>query len=313
MNTARRWLLALMMGPALTAGVTGGVATDQPAEPAKEAAPATSAAPAAATGPQVVKDIVYATPEGSGPLKLDLYLPERGEKPAPVVVWIHGGGWKMGSKEGCPAALLVPKGFAAVSISYRFTDVAKFPAQLEDCKAAIRWVRAHAEEHHLDAGRIGVWGASAGGHLAALLGTTNGDKAVEGTAGDTSVSSDVQCVVDWFGPMDIRYISEPGATAEGVHGMVAALVGGTGESVKENAAAASPITHITKDDVPFLIMHGDQDSLVTIRHSQEMDKALRAAGVECEFVTLSGAGHGPGFGEAKVLEQVTAFFEKHLK
>lgn len=287
-----------------------------PALAQSDAAPKTpEAAPAEATKrapARVLKDVVYAEPEGSAPLKLDVYLPEPGEQPAPVVVWIHGGGWKMGSKEGCPAAMLTPKGFAAVSISYRFTDVAPFPAQLHDCKAAIRWIRAHAKEYHFDAERIGVWGASAGGHLAALLGTTNGDAALEGDLGNPDQSSAVSCVVDWFGPMDLRYISEPAATSEGVHGMVAALVGGTGEAVKDNAASASPITHVDKGDVPFLIMHGDQDLLVTIRHSEEMDKALRGAGVECEFVALHGAGHGPGFG-LKELEKVAEFLEKWLK
>lgn len=300
MKSAIRFVLALVAGPAVWfGGAALGQSAPGPARPAD--------------GARVMKDLVFAEPEGSAPLKLDLYLPEASDRPAPVVVWVHGGGWKMGSKEGCPAALLVPRGFAAVSISYRFTDVAKFPAQLHDCKAAIRWVRAHAAQYNLDADHIGVWGGSAGGHLVALLGTTNGDRLLEGELGNAEHSSAVQCVVDWFGPMDIRYIGEAGATAEGVHGMVAALVGGTGEGVKETAAAASPITHITKDDAPFLIMHGDQDTLVTIRHSEEMDKALRAAGVECELVVLKGAGHGPGFGEAKVLERVAGFFEKWLK
>lgn len=302
MKSAIRFVLALVAGPAVW---FGGAAMGQSAPGPGPARPA--------DGARVMKDIVYAEPAGSAPLKLDLYLPEASDRPAPVVVWVHGGGWKMGSKEGCPAALLVPKGFAAVSISYRFTDVEAFPAQLHDCKAAIRWVRAHAKEYNFDPERIGVWGASAGGHLAALLGTTGGDAALEGALGNAEQSSAVACVVDWFGPMDLRYIGEPGATAEGVHGMVAALVGGTGEAVKENAAAASPITHITKDDAPFLIMHGDQDTLVTIRHSEEMDKALRAAGVECEFVVIKGGGHGPGFGETKVLERVAGFFEKWLK
>ncbi|MCC6677975.1 MAG: alpha/beta hydrolase [Phycisphaerales bacterium] len=301
-----RRILAVAAGVLAGAGAAWGQSVEAPARPSVPGA----IAPA---GSRVMKDIVYAEPAGSAPLKLDLYLPAEGAGPAPVVVWVHGGGWIQGSKEGCPAALLVPKGFAAVSISYRFTNVAKFPAQLHDCKAAIRWVRAHAGEYNLDADHIGVWGGSAGGHLVALLGTTGDEKGLEGDEGNLEQSSAVRCVVDWFGPMDIRYISEPGATAEGVHGMVAALVGGTGEAVKENAALASPITHITKDDAPFLIMHGDQDTLVTIRHSEEMDKALRAAGVECEFVVIKGGGHGPGFGEAKVLERVAGFFEKWLK
>lgn len=285
------------------------------ATPAPAATPAASAAPAITT--KKIANLTYATPEGSKPLLIDLYLPEPSGKPVPVVLWVHGGGWMMGDKEWCPAAYLVPKGYAAASISYRFTQVAPFPAQLHDCKAAVRWLREHAKEYNLDADHIGVWGASAGGHLVALLGLTNGDKEVEGEAGGeagSSPSSAVQCVVDWFGPMDLRYVAKPGVTDDGANGMVTALVGGTGDLVAANATLASPITHVSKDDVPFLIMHGDKDTLVELRHSEMLDKALHDVGVESTLVVLPGAGHGgKQFGEPKVIQQITEFFEKHLK
>lgn len=288
--------------------------TVQPSSSEPSAAAPASATPTPAITTRKVANLTYATPEGSKPLLIDLYLPEPSDKPVPVVLWVHGGGWMMGDKEWCPAAYLVPKGYAAASISYRFTQVAPFPAQIHDCKAAVRWLRSHAKEYNLDADHIGVWGASAGGHLVALLGLTNGDKEVEGEVEGEAPSSAVQCVVDWFGPVDLRYVAKPGVTDDGANGMVTALVGGTGDLVAANATLASPITHVSKDDVPFLIMHGDKDGLVELSHSEKLDKALHDAGVESTLVVLPGAGHGGReFGDQKIIAQITEFFEKHLK
>jgi acetyl esterase/lipase len=147
------------------------------------------------------RNIVYATPNGI-PLTLDLYLPRNAAQPPPVLIWIHGGGWEGGSKEnGCPVSL-AQTGFAYASINYRLSEQAIFPAQIYDCKAAVRWVRAHASEYRYNADKIGVVGASAGGHLAALLGTTNDEPQFEGNEGNPGVSSSVQAVVDYFGPSD---------------------------------------------------------------------------------------------------------------
>src|SRR5205085_165270 len=135
--------------------------------------------------------------------RLDLYLPEKAQGRLPVVVWIHGGAWRAGSKDHCPAVPLTAKGFAVASINYRFSQHAVFPAQIEDCKAAIRWLRANADKYHLDPDHIGAWGASAGGHLVALLGTSGNKKELEGKGGNLEQSSKVQCVIDWFGPTDL--------------------------------------------------------------------------------------------------------------
>jgi acetyl esterase/lipase len=131
--------------------------------------------PAVPLGVKAMRDVAYARIDGK-PLLLDLYLPVKAARPMPVIVFIHGGAWRTGSKERCPAIVMTAQGFAVASIDYRLTDEAVFPAQIYDCKGAIRWVRAHAKEYGLDPDRIGVWGNSAGGHLVALLGTSGGAK-----------------------------------------------------------------------------------------------------------------------------------------
>ena len=151
-----------------------------------------------------------------------------------MVVWIHGGGWKGGDKRRNPAIMLLPKGYAVVSVNYRLSQHATMPAQIEDCKAAIRWVRAHAKEYNLNPERIGVWGASAGGHLVALLGTAGDVKELEGKLGNEEQSSRVQCVVDWFGPSDFLSM---GRTQEKADSPVAMLLGGP-LSEKSEAAAS---------------------------------------------------------------------------
>jgi acetyl esterase/lipase len=127
-------------------------------------------------------DLKYGDAPGKANL-LDIYLPENAEGALPLIVWIHGGGWAAGDKAGCPAVGMVGRGYVAASINYRFSQEAIFPAQIEDCKGAIRWLRAHAKEYHIDPDKIGVFGASAGGHLVALLGTSGSAKEIEGTVG----------------------------------------------------------------------------------------------------------------------------------
>ena len=189
----RLWLIGIIVA----LGSSAVPAADQPK--AKPQQPA--AKPVLPPGTQVHRDLEYVA-GGHARNKLDLYLPAKADHPLPVIVWIHGGGWLAGSKEGCPAVPFVGKGYAVASINYRFSQHALFPAQIEDCKAAIRWLRANAKKYDLDASHVGVWGASAGGHLVALLGTTGGVKELEGNGGNLDQSSRVQCVVDWFGPTD---------------------------------------------------------------------------------------------------------------
>ena len=260
-------------------------------------------------GVKVLRDIPYVE-GGHERNRLDLYLPEKAEGPLPLIVWIHGGAWLAGSKDGCPAVPLAAKGYAVASINYRLSQHAVFPAQIEDCKAAIRWLRANAAKYHLDPDHIGVWGASAGGHLVALLGTTGGVKELEGKGGNLDQSSRVQCVVDWFGPADLLTMGgrhdKPGSP-------VARLIGGPVQENKEKARRASPLTYVSKDAAPFLIMHGDQDNVVPLAQSESLAAALKKAGVEVTLVVVQGNGHGgPGFNSPENRKLIEDFFARHL-
>jgi acetyl esterase/lipase len=278
-------------------------ATVQAADPPK-------AKPPLPPGIQAHRDLEY-IPGGHARNKLDLYLPAKADHPLPIIVWIHGGAWLGGSKEGCPAIPLVVKGYAVASINYRLSQHAVFPAQIEDCKAALRWLRANAEKYHLDPKHVGVWGASAGGHLVALLGTTDGVKELEGKGGNLDQSSRVQCVVDWFGPTDFTRM---GGSHDDANAPEARLIGGPVQENKEKAAKANPITYVTRDSAPFLIMHGEEDKVVPINQSELLDEALRKAGVESTFVHIPYNGHGgPGFASPENRKKVEEFFEKHLK
>jgi len=266
--------------------------------------------PALQTDAQIHRDLEYVA-GGHARNKLDLYLPAKADRPPPIIVWIHGGGWYAGGKEDCPAVPLVTKGYAVASINYRFSQHALFPAQIEDCKAAIRWLRANAKRYNLDAGHMGVWGASAGGHLVALLGTTGGVKKLEGTGGNLNQSSRVQCVVDWFGPTDF---AKMGGWQDKSDSPMARLVGGPVRDRRELAAKANPIAYIGKDSAPFLIMHGTEDNLVPMNQSELLDRALRKAGVESTLVRVPGGGHGgPVFMSPENRKKIEDFFEKHLK
>ncbi|MCE5326649.1 MAG: alpha/beta hydrolase [Planctomycetaceae bacterium] len=274
--------------------------------------PATASAPASAPARGGVRrDVEYAR-VGNKRLLLDLYLPARTDKPVPVIVWIHGGGWQQGSKTRTPAAAVPAMGYAGVSINYRLSQEAVFPAQIHDCKAAIRWVRAHAKEYNFDADRIGVWGASAGGHLVALLGTGGGVKELEGdVGGNKEYSSRVQAVCDWFGPTDfVPMALLPGRVVT----PVTALLGGPVKDNLDKARLASPVTHATKDDPPFLIMHGDKDTMVHASQSRRLHDVLQKAGVDSTLKILEGAGHGgPAFTSPETNKLIREFFDKHLK
>ena len=262
-------------------------------------------------GVTVYRDLEFAQ-AGDLKLLLDLYVPTD-PKEAPLVVWIHGGGWRAGCKGNAGRVRhLLDHGYAVADINYRLTHEAIFPAQIYDCKAAIRWLRAHAEKYGYDAKRIGVAGSSAGGHLAALLGTSGGVKELEGTLGNhLDQSSGVQAVCDMWGPSDFSLIV---GVARGPRSPEVLLLGGTVSEKQEAAALASPVTHITKDDPPFLIIHGDQDRVVGLRQSETLKKSLDEAKVPCKLEVLEGAAHGGrGYSIEKVNEMVLTFFDKQLK
>lgn len=309
-------------------------------DPAQEVGPAPAPAPVqqpgrdriggrrgfeAPAGVKRVADLIYATvkgPDGENiELKLDLYVPEKvaeGERARPLVVWIHGGGWQGGSKDRCPASRLVPDGYIVASIQYRLTDVAPWPAQIQDCKGALRWLRANAEKYGIDAERIGVWGLSAGGHLAAMLGMTvpKDDLVLEGdVGGHTSQSSGVQAVVNWFGPADlVKLIGGAEIVDDGPEGPMTKLAGGKLSERVHVLKQASPIMYASKEDAPMLIMHGTQDRLVPLEQSRMLRDALQKAGASVELIEKPDSGHGSGeFMRLATLQQVRQFFDVHLK
>ena len=262
-------------------------------------------------GVKAERDLAY-VPNGHERQKLDLYLPSEqkdGAKPLPLLVWIHGGGWEAGSKDNPPALRFVPDGYALASINYRLSQHAVFPAQIEDCKAAIRWLRANAKQYNIDSDHIGVWGASAGGHLVALLGTTADVKEFD-VGGNLEQSSCVQCVCDFFGPTDFTHI---GNDLDKPESPVSKLLGGPVKEHKDLAAKASPVTYVSKNAAPCLIMHGDKDPLVPIHQSEELEADLKKAGVEVTFTVIAGAGHGFGSKSAELAQPIKEFFDKHLK
>jgi acetyl esterase/lipase len=246
--------------------------------------------------------------------RLDLYLPVKraDDGPLPLVVFIHGGGWRGGSKDAGAVLLpLVQTGeYALASVAYRLTDEAIWPAQIHDCKAAIRWLRAHAATYGIDPERIGAAGSSAGGHLVCLLGTTGDVEDLEGSLGEhDDVDSRVVCVVNQFGPTDFVEIREANDAARD---LVSKLLGGRPEDVPAVARVASPLTHVTPDDAPVICIHGTADALVPYSQSTKLDEACAKAGVECLVLTIPGGGHG-GFKNPEIVERTKQFIDKHLR
>ena len=264
------------------------------------------------------RDVTYAT-VGKKKLLLDLYVPDVAEPDRlPLIVWIHGGAWRAGNKQNCPALPFTTKGYVAASISYRLSHEAIFPAQIEDCKAAIRWLRANAERYKIDPNRIGVWGSSAGGHLVALLGASGDVIKLEGSGGNLGFSSRVQAVCDFFGPTDfLKMDQESLPNSPIIHDAPdspeSKLVGGAIQEYPDRVARANPITYVSPDDPPFLIVHGDKDPLVPWQQSKYLYEARKQAGLESStrFEIIKGARHGFGRNQ-DVARMVERFFEQQL-
>jgi acetyl esterase/lipase len=270
-------------------------------------------------------DLAYATV--SPAQKLDVHVPASGSGPFPVIVQIHGGAFLGGDKADgqlTPVLSALVRGYAVVAINYRLSGEALFPAQAHDVKAAIRWVRANATRYALDPTRIAVWGNSAGGHLAALAGTSGGVAALEDPGlGNPDQSSRVQAVVDWYGPIDFLQM-DPQFRARGIgrpdHSAATSpesrLLGGALGDVTDRAAAANPETYITADDPPFLIQHGTADPLVPTQQSVRLAAALtRVLGPDrVTLGLLDGAGHGgPAFATPGNLAMVLDFLDRALR
>lgn len=261
---------------------------------------------------RAVRDLVFKrTPQR--PLMLDLFLPEQApDKLLPIVVYVHGGGWVFGDKNHCPPVPLVERGFATASISYRYSSEAIYPAQIQDCKAAIRYLRAHAADHGLDPNRIGVWGHSAGGHLAALLGTTGNVKELDDDGDENlGISSAVQAVCDFCGPTDMmEFVERYGHTeyAE-VDQFITPLLGGHPKENPDKVALANPIHFVNGDEPPFLIVQGGQDHLIPTSQSQRLHEALQRAGRDSTLEIIDHETHELFSFET---EKVFRFFERTL-
>ncbi|MFC7338356.1 alpha/beta hydrolase fold domain-containing protein [Haloferula chungangensis] len=264
-----------------------------------------------------LKNLDYA---GNGNVRqtLDVYLPESpSNKKVPLVIYIHGGGWMSGDKSHgrSIAELITSTGdYAAASINYRLSQHALWPAQIHDCKAAVRYLRANAEKYGIDPERIAVMGHSAGGHLAAMLGTTNKERSLEGKVGPyPSQSSEVQCVVNFFGPTDFEtfFGKDIDLAKLSRENMAIRLLGQNEEEIRKNARLASPIHWISKDDAPVFTSHGTADRLVPFAQAEELDAALKEAGVESHLVAMQGAGHG--FSSDELNQRIKSFLDLHLR
>jgi len=266
----------------------------------------------------VERDVQYGK-AGERPLKLDLVLPRKSsEKPLPAIVFIHGGAWRAGDKAGGVWNVIrfVASGnYVGASVGYRLTGEAIWPAQIHDCKAAIRWLKANAKKYNLDPNRIGVWGSSAGGHLVSLLGTSGDVKELEGNCGSPGQSSRVACVVDFCGPSDFLEFAKAKRTAlpspADAKSPESILLGGPVEEKKDVARQASPVTYASADDPPFLIVHGTEDPIVPPQQAELLHAALKKAGASPVLLKVHGAGHG--LGGPEVSKRVETFLDKHLR
>lgn len=270
------------------------------------------------------KDLAFATI--SETQKLDLYIPTTGSGPFPLVIMVHGGGFMFGDKADGAGLTgvdqLLAAGYAVASINYRLSGEAIYPAQIYDAKAAVRFLRANAAKYKLNPDKFGAWGASAGGNLVSLLGTTCGVTELEGDFGNNDQSSCVQAVVDWFGPIDFLKMQEQFAgtscssTTNDASSPESKLVGAAIQTVPEKVALTNPMNYITADDAPFLIQNGTADCNIPPVQNKNLADALSAVigADKVTYISLEGAGHGGSqFETEENLKLVIGFLDKYLK
>ncbi|MEV2256703.1 alpha/beta hydrolase [Streptomyces sp. NPDC050147] len=265
------------------------------------AAPHPDVAPLPAADPRLLRGVPYAEVEGGRPLELDLWLPDTGSRPAPLVLFVHGGAWRRGRRDDMgmrirhwvpgPFARLAAAGFAVACADYRLSGEATFPAPLDDLRAALRWLELRAPELGVDTARTVVWGESAGGHLASLLAL---DPAVPASG-----------AVIWYAPSDLTVPCGPfdprsATTPE------ALLLGAAPANVPERARAASPVARVHRDAPPFLVVHGEQDTMIPVAHGEALAARLRDADVPVELRTVPGADHGWYGASDEAVEEIFA-------
>jgi acetyl esterase/lipase len=286
--------------------------------PTFEAKPAPVQAGGTYTFSQMVSDITYCTADDGTELKMDAYWPMQPADPAPAIMFVHGGGWVAGTRTGTPGMSyfleLARRGYFIASIDYRLAPTSTFPANIQDVKCAVRSLRANAAQYNLDPNRIGAWGASAGGHLVSLLGTS--DQSTGWDVGQyLDQSSRVQAVVDMYGIHDLTTEYVVG-NVRGLDRMVFRARSQTDPILKQ----ASSTTYASPDDPPFLILHGDLDETVPYTQSVILQDVLTAAGVKSDLVIVHNAGHGfsarggaidPSY--AVISRTILGFFDQYLR
>ena len=267
----------------------------------------------AAQAPVVHKDLVFATVDGKS-LGLDLYLPADVTSPA-LLVWVHGGAWTSGTKAGVPAKLLQSR-MAIASVDFRQSTEARFPAQVHDIKAAIRFLRARAAAYGYRSERLAIAGSSSGAHLAALVGVTNGHPQLEGTVGEhLDRSSSVQAIVSYFGASNLTTILSQ-STPHGLKVREPALrrlLGAPPDEARELATLASPVAHVDANDPPLFLLHGDQDPQMPINQSHELEGAYAKIRLDVQLRVVHGAAHGGEmFYSPESLDPVLAFLKRTI-
>lgn len=268
-------------------------------------------------GTRIDKDIVYETVMGRD-LLLDLYRPANTTGPLPLIIWIHGGGWRGGSKNGINRCVgMLERGYAIASVEYRLSGEAIFPAAVEDCKAAVSFLRLNAKTYGLDPNRFGAWGSSAGGHLVAMLGVTNDDATFDTHPVTRKASPKVQAVCNWFGPTDFLRMNDfPGKiNHDSPESPESLFIGAPIQENKELVRKANPITYISRSDPPMLLMHGDKDQSVPFNQSELLHAALQKAKVPTTLYKVRNGGHGfKGADESEeaLFKRAARFFEETL-
>lgn len=260
---------------------------------------------------KVERDVVFGK-GGDVDLKLDLAMPRDGDGLFPAVLCIHGGGWRGGDRQQMSASIaaFAGRGYVAVTPDYRLVPKGRFPAQIEDCKAAVRWLRANAKTYKINPDRIGAIGFSAGGHLACLLGTSDKNDGLEGTGGNAEQSSRLQAVVSFFGPTDFTVPWEKSTEDT----FLIPFLNGTRADKANTYKKASPITYATKDDPPFLFIHGTEDRLVPLAQSKLLAEKLQSLGVSATVIEVKGEGHGwKGEKLFETIKQTVDFLDERLK